>query len=131
MSQENVEKVRRGYDAFNRRDWDGAMAYFDDSVTWRPLFSVETAELQGKEAVLASWMSAVDSLDIRVAVQELIPVGDDTVVAIATWTGRGSASEAPVGATAAQVFTLKDGRLIKAESYSDRREALQAAGVGE
>src|SRR5688572_7202587 len=126
MSEENVEKVRRGYDAFNRRDWDAALADVDDSVTWRPIFSVETAELKGKEAVRASWISAVDSLDIRISVHELIPVGDDKVVAIATWTGRGSASDTPVGSTGAQVLTMRDGMLIKVESYSDRREALEA-----
>ena len=131
MSDENVEKVRGGYEAFNRRDWDGALADVDESVTWRPIFSVEAAELRGKEAVRVSWMDAVDSLDIRISIQELIPVGDDKVVAVATWTGRGSASETPVGSTAAQVFTLKDGRLIQVESYPDRRQALEAAGLSE
>lgn len=131
MSEEIVEKVRRGYEAFNRRDWDGALADVDESVTWRPIFSVETPELRGREAVRKAWIDAVDWLDIRVSVQELIPVDSERVVAVATWTGRGSASETPVGSTAAQVFTMKDGRLIKVESYSDRGEALEAAGLSE
>ena len=129
MSEENVEKVRRGYEAFNRRDWDAAFADFDDSVVWRPLVSVETDELRGKDAVRESWLSSVESLDIRIEIHELIPVGADKVLAVATWTGRGSAGDIPVVATAAQIFTLRDGRLVRVESYTDRREALEAAGL--
>ena len=32
MSQENVEIVRRGFDAFNRRDLDAFLALFDPDV---------------------------------------------------------------------------------------------------
>ena len=129
MSEENVEKVRRGYDDFNRRDWDSVMAEFDDAVTWMPIFSVETDELRGKAAIREAWESLVESLDIHVEVQELIPVDADRVLAVATWTGRGSTGNTPVGATAAQIFTFEDGLLVKAESYSGKREALEAAGL--
>ena len=131
MSEENVDKVRRGYDAFNRRDFDAALSDVDESVTWRPIFSIDAALLEGTEEVRASFLRTVESLDLRIEVEELIPVGDETVVAIAKWTGRGSGSGTPVGQTAVQVFTLEDGRLVKVESHLSKREALEAAGLRE
>jgi ketosteroid isomerase-like protein len=131
MSEENVELVRRGYEAFNRRDFDAALAIADDSITWRPLISVETDFLEGKEEIRAAWTSAAESLDVHVEVEELIPVGDASVVAVATWTGHGSASGTPVGATAAQVFTIEDGVVLTVESYAGKAEALKAAGLSE
>ena len=131
MSQENVERVRRAYEAFNSRDWDEAAAYLDDSVSWAPIFSVETAELTGKDAVRAAWISAVESLDLSIEVLELIAVGDTKVVAVAKWTGRGSASGTPIGATAVQVFTFESGMAVTVESFTRKREALAAAGLAE
>jgi ketosteroid isomerase-like protein len=129
MSQENVERVREAYEAFNRRDWDAALAFLDESITWAPMLTVETTELRGKDAVRGFWASAVESLDVHIEILELIPVGDAKVVAVAEWTGRGSASGTPIGATVAQVMTLRKGLGIKVESYRDKREALEAAGV--
>jgi ketosteroid isomerase-like protein len=42
MSWEKVEVVRAGYEAFNRRDFDAALALGHDSITWKPFFSVQT-----------------------------------------------------------------------------------------
>jgi ketosteroid isomerase-like protein len=131
MSKGNLERVREAYEAFNRRDWDAAAAFLDESITWAPVFSVETTELRGKDAVRGSWVSAVESLDVHIEILELIPVGNAKVVAVAEWTGRGSASGTPIGATIAQVMTLRDGLGIKVESYRGKREALEAAGLRE
>lgn len=128
MPQENVERVRRAYDAFNRRDFDAALADADDAINWRPIFSVESPLLEGKEEIRAAWTRQLESLDLQIELQELIPVGEASVVAVAKWTGRGSASGAPVGATAAQVLTFADGMVIKVESYASKGEALEAAG---
>ena len=35
MSQENVELVRRGIDAFNVGNWDESLGYMDEDVEWR------------------------------------------------------------------------------------------------
>ena len=129
MSEENVERIRRGYDAFNRRDFDAVLAEADDRVTWRPIFSLESPLLEGKEEIRAAWTSAVESLDVHVEPRELIPVGDDAVVVVAKWIGRGAASGTPVSATAAQVFTFEEGVVVSVESYPGREEALGAAAL--
>ena len=127
MSEENVEIVRRAYEAFNRRDFDAALADAADDVTWMPLFSVETALLRGKDEIRAAWSRQVESLDVKVEVNELIPVGDSHVVAVARWAGRGAGSGAPVETTAAQLVTIRDGKAIRTETFGSKDEALAAA----
>ena len=40
MSQENVETVRRVFDAFNRRDIAAFLELLDPDVEWRPVLPV-------------------------------------------------------------------------------------------
>ena len=36
MSQENVERFKRGIDAYNRRDADALLEFMDTKVEWHP-----------------------------------------------------------------------------------------------
>jgi ketosteroid isomerase-like protein len=117
-------------EAFNRRDFDGALAIGDEATTWRPVFNLEAPMLEGAEAIRAWWVSQVATLDIRVEPQELIPVGEVAVVMVARWTGRGQSSGAPVTMSSAQVYEFRQGKLASVESYSTKAEALEAAGLG-
>jgi ketosteroid isomerase-like protein len=53
----------------------------------------------------------------------------DHVVVDARWHGRGRASGVEVGELATQVFTFRDGKAVRLESFTDRARALEAAGV--
>jgi ketosteroid isomerase-like protein len=129
MSRKNVELTRRVFEAFNRRDFDAAFAVLDDSITWRSLFSVEAHIVQGKEPLRALWASQVEAVDVHLELQELIPVGDSRVVAVANWSGRGQASGVSVDASAAQVFTIQRGKVVSVATYASKTEALEAAAL--
>ena len=129
MSDDNVELVRAGYDAFNRRDFDAAMALGHDSITWKPFFSVETDVLRGKEEVRAAWERQTEALDLRIDILELRPLDESRVLAVARWIGRGSSSGAPVDETGAQVFTVEDGTIRSVETYANKAEAREAVGL--
>jgi ketosteroid isomerase-like protein len=131
MSEANVELVRAGFEAFNGRDFDAAMALAHDSITWEPLFSVEAEMLRGKEEVLAAWKRQTEALDVRVDLGELTPLDENRVLAVGKWSGLGSRSGAPVEQTAAQVFTVERGKVRRVETYASRDEALRAAGQSE
>jgi ketosteroid isomerase-like protein len=127
MSEENVEVVRAGIDAFNRRDFDVALAHGHEFITWRPVFSVETDVLRGKQEILAAWQRQTETLDIRIDVLELTALDATRVVAVGRWRGRGSESGAPVELTAALLFTF-EGELIRGvDTYTNRDEAVDAA----
>jgi ketosteroid isomerase-like protein len=131
MSQENVGLVRAVFEAFNRRDFDAALALGHDSISWRTLFSVETDVLRGKEEIRVAWERQIEALDVHIDVVELTPLDETRVVAVGKWRGRGLESGAPVEQTAVQVFTVEDGRVRSVETYASRNEALEAAGLSE
>jgi ketosteroid isomerase-like protein len=45
--------------------------------------------------------------------------------------GRGASSGVAAELELANIFTLRDGEIVRLELYRDRGEALEAAGLGE
>src|ERR1700716_4577042 len=131
MSRENVEVVRRAYEAWNRRDFDEAAELLAPDVelqmppnlpdveTWRSSDEVT----RGLEAFLESWT------ELRVEVHELIDAGD-RVVALVHYRGQAALTGLAVEGAGvdAAVWTLRDGRAIKGQMYGGTDEALAAAG---
>jgi ketosteroid isomerase-like protein len=131
MTAGNVELVRAVFEAFNRRDFDAALARGHDSISWGTLFSVETDVLRGKQEIRAAWERQIEALDVHIDVLELTPLDEKRVLAVGKWTGRGSESGTPVAQAAVQVFTVEDGQLRSVETYASRNEALEAARLSE
>jgi ketosteroid isomerase-like protein len=130
MSQENVEAVLRGLDAMNRRDAQAAIAIVDPEFEWTPeLFGTPT--YRGHEGIRRAFR------DIEVAWEsfrtEPIETRDcgDRVFVAARATGRGRTTGAPVTATVFYVATFRDGRPLRLEGFTDRTQALEAAGLRE
>ena len=137
MSQENVERVRRGYAAFNRGDLADAAKDFDPNIEWRIPFQLPDSPpdetYRGPEGVLhfwETWRSAFD--DFRLELEEIIDAGDRIIVFAAVH-GRGAGSGAEVQTpTFPQVWTFgEDGRPVRVEMYQTRAEALDAVGLTE
>jgi ketosteroid isomerase-like protein len=137
MSQENVERVRRGYEAFNRGDLADAAKDFDPNIEWRIPFQLPDSPpdetYHGPEGVVRfweTWRTAFD--DFRVELEEIIDAGDRIIV-FAAVRGRGAGSGAEVKTPSfPQVWTFgEDGRPVRVEMYASRAEALEAAGLSE
>jgi uncharacterized protein len=128
MSQENVEIVRRSFDAYRRGDLDAALADANSQIVWNP---AEEAPMSGLDAVrdyLARWEGEWEELDTTP--EKFIDAGD-RVVAIVHFRGRGRRSGVEVDARSYAVYTLRDGRMIDMEEFTNRSEALEAAGLPE
>ena len=124
-----MEKVRQGIDAFNRRDFDSAMALLSDDVTWERFLSraeASTPAVRGKEELLAVWRSQVEALDIRVEPEEFIAVGDKVIVP-SQMVARGSGSEITLTTPVTWVWTIDGDLASKVETFDSRDEALRAA----
>jgi ketosteroid isomerase-like protein len=134
MSQENVEVVRRLVEALNARDLDTYyVEFFDPEVEYQTSREdPDAATHRGRQAYqryLEQWLESFDGLHIDV--EEYIDVDDDRVFTWSRFTGRGRASGAPADWYLAVIFTLRDGKVARAEEYFDRDEALEAAGLKE
>jgi ketosteroid isomerase-like protein len=124
MSQENVEIVLR----FLSVDVDTAMPYADPGIVWNP---VEELPTQGHEAVrasLAHWKAEWD--DYKVMPEEFVDMGDSVVVTVRLH-GRGRGSGVEIDARFYDVYTLRDGKIVRMDQFTERAEALEAVGLAE
>ncbi|HKP89909.1 MAG TPA: GNAT family N-acetyltransferase [Thermoleophilaceae bacterium] len=122
--------VQQGIAAFNRRDFDAALALAPDDVTWEPLLSrAESPLLRGRDEIRAAWESQVEALDVRVEPRELIPAGEDHVIVSLRMVGHGRGSDMPVSTAATMMWTFgDDGRWARVRLFDGVEEALAAVG---
>src|SRR5262249_23458352 len=135
MSQENVEIVRRAWESYQRGDLEAAFAHAHPDYEWDLTRFPEWPDAQlfrGRDAVrrfLEEWRASWEGYEA--GVEEYIDLGDDRVLTLCWQRGRGKESEAVGEMAWAQIFTVRDGQLRRAENYADRNEALEAAGLSE
>jgi ketosteroid isomerase-like protein len=139
MSQENVEIVRRVFEAVARGDTEAVLSLYDPDVewdgsrhTWSTVMGDTHAAWHGHEG-LRKWSREYyamwEALDDEV--EELIEAGD-RVVSVVTTRARGRASGAEVEwKHNAGVWTVQKGRIVRVVWFPTRAEALEAAGLSE
>ena len=76
------------------------------------------------------WFQAFPFEEWELDLDELIDNGDQ-VIAIARQRGRGATSGVGAELEQAHILTLRDGEVVRIESYLDREKALEAAGLSE
>jgi ketosteroid isomerase-like protein len=133
MSEENVEVVRRGYERFMATgDFADEVATPDfvwDMSNFHGWPEQQVYEgVDGARAFLREWTDAWE--DWVLEVDSLHDAGDK-VVALVHQHGRSKAAGMPVEMYFAQVWTLRDGKQSRMDMYSERAEALEAAGLPE
>jgi|SRR5215216_5585424 len=131
MSQENVEAVRAGFEAWNAGDMDAIRAGLDPGVILRPPEGwPEPGPYVGPEAVMRQWAQVRETLDgdTLELVSDFLDVGDRVAVR-GIWRGAGHGPEASVEMT--YVFTVRNGRVLAIEEFWDHAEALEVLGVQE
>jgi ketosteroid isomerase-like protein len=136
MSEENVQIVRRIYDAVADGDTETVLALYDPDVQWdfsrSPLKNVlGSAHYQGHDGLRRWWREWGDAWtnyeDDR---DQLIDAGEH-VLSVVRSRGRGRASGAEVEWTQYGVWTFRAGRVVRVAWFGDRAEALEAAGLSE
>ena len=128
MSQENVEIVRRAfaYEVHGQGDRAEAEAIFDPNVVMKP---VEEGASYGRDAIrdnFEHWQGAWE--DLEVTIEEIIDAGDRVVLS-AHHRGRGRGSGIKVDARLYEVYTLRRGKVIRVDEFTERTAALEAAGL--
>jgi ketosteroid isomerase-like protein len=132
MSEENVETVRRHTEAWNRRDLATWLALFashgeiDWSLSVGPLKGVYRGEGELEVFWHAFWSTFED---VQVEMHRFTEVGSEVVVPNTAHVRGRQGIE--VIARSTFVFTVEDGRITRLRLFSERAEALKAAGLGE
>ena len=130
MAGDNVELVRRGYDAWNRGDREWILEHMAPGFQWAtPPDDPDPGIHLGHEGVEHYWDAWREVFGhLKLQVEELID-GGSKVVAVVRRLGIGSVSGVEVQERVLQVFTLRDGKAIRCEEFYDRQQALEAAGL--
>ena len=128
MSAQNVEIVRRAYEAFNIDDPEAAIALLDPDVEWTlPAHFPDAETWRGRDRVvegLRSMASSFDSLNLEV--HELIDAGD-RVVALVHIQGRAAVTGLDLSGMGVDghIWTLRDGLAVSVQMYGGTDEALK------
>ena len=126
MSQENVEIVRRGFEAYQRGDLSAAVANHHPDVVFNPAEEPPVAGRDAVRAYIERWEEPWNEYEAEA--EEFLDAGDRVVVTFHV-RARGKASGAEVDARSYQVHTLREGQLVRMDEYMTRDEAIEAAGL--
>jgi len=132
MSQENVENVRRGIDAWNRGDLDEWLAGFAPEAELHTTGRfADRGVYRGRAGLKRYWAEIREDVEeLSTSISEIRAVGDKVLVTT-TGRGRGKRSKVPVEQPIWFVMTLRDGLVVRIETYVDPEPALEAAGLSE
>ncbi len=138
MSEENVETLKRGYEAFNRGDASALLELAREigtpDVEWGATGAFPGVEgmYRGPEA-MQEWMNVIRSEweDFRVTLDEVLHVEGDVLVVTELLRGRGRESGVEVEMRVFSAYWFEQGKLRRRAAFTERTEALEAAGLRE
>ena len=129
MSTENAQIVRRLLEAFNDRDLDAMLAGIHPDAELQSLRAqLEGKAYRGHEGVrqmLADFDE--DWTFVRMDATDFREAGDQ-VVMLGRLHARGRASGVDLDVPIGVVWTLGAGKVVRARTFSEQVDALQAAG---
>jgi ketosteroid isomerase-like protein len=129
-SKANVDLLRRFYEYFNQRDLDAVLelcapeveVYKDPEV----VEMVAAFTPRGQERVaqyLRGWLDSWD--EYRARPEEFLESGEDVAVLVHL-RARGKGSQFDIEEDMADVFSIRDGRIVRLRLYVQRRDALKS-----
>jgi ketosteroid isomerase-like protein len=125
MSQENVELVRRIYDAWGREE--SAREFIAADLEYvNPSYAVEPGTVRGRKSL---GLVRNTYSDFQTRVERFIDTEGDDVVVLAHYTASVPGSGVPLTGEHGYVWTVRDGVAIRFCWFQSHREALEAAGA--
>ncbi len=136
MSQQNVEIVRRGFEALRARDPERMQPVIAEDAEWRPILTaggdLDHPVYRGPEGMARYWADLDDLFeDTEMHIGRLDPVGANHVLFSGRVTARGRRSGVPLDEPIWAVYELRQGQVVRATAYRSREEALEAVGSRE
>ena len=131
MSQENVEVVQAGFEAWNAGNMDAVRERFDREVIMRMAEGwPESGPFVGREAVMRQLEQQRETWDADgfELITDFIDAADRVVVRF-NWRGEGQGPEYNMEFTG--VYTVRKGKIFAIEHFWDHAEALKAVGLSE
>jgi ketosteroid isomerase-like protein len=137
MSEETVEIARRAFDAYNRTFTEGIPDLYDlldPEVEWVPMSAIlEGTSYHGHDGV-RQWVEEMkrDWTSFEVRPELFLDIGEDRILTMGTWRAQGRGGGVQLDFSQATWLTqYRDGKLVLLQTFTDRKTALEAAGLSE
>jgi ketosteroid isomerase-like protein len=132
MSKENVDNTKAFLAAYNRRDFDAAVEFFDPEIDWVLPPLQRSDSCKGPDEIRRFWEGLDETFDeVRLDPQEAVDAGDRVAIRLRFYTrGKGSGVEIE-GELYHQVTTFRDGAMVRIEYFTTWPQALEAVGKPE
>lgn len=128
MASENLEIVKRGFDAFNERGIEGIipLIHSDFEATTPPSLASEPDTYRGPDGI-RRWFDSFDEVmdEIRWEPHRFREAGDRVVVEF-TLRARGKTTGLDFGQDAVMVWEIRDGMASRLDLFQSLDEALMA-----
>jgi ketosteroid isomerase-like protein len=142
--QQNVETLRRMYEAWNDRDIDALMGNYDPGIeivetqdlayaaallrVLGPRFVILSGGYHGKAEVRKLWETIWEISEwFIVKPEDFIAVGDEHVVVPNVLSARAKGTGLEGEAPTAHLFTVRNGKVLRMQVFVDRKQAIAAA----
>ena len=127
MSQENVDALRNGYEAFSSGNIDAAFENFADDIVWRGTGESVPGggTYNGVDEVRSKWLPefAATFQDFSQSVDEVLDCGD---YVIALGTSRATVAGNEIEGAFCHVWKWSGGKVAEATLYGDTAPAYKA-----
>jgi ketosteroid isomerase-like protein len=133
MPQENVEIVRSAIEAFNEVGLaEAALTFFDPGAVFEePPEQPSPTVVEGRDAAIEIFRQFDEAWEEhRSEPEEIRVIDDDRVLLLSVEHFRGR-DEIEISQPGGSIFTLRDGKIVRLQSFWERETALEAAGLRE
>jgi len=131
MSNENVDLIRRAYEAYSRGDMATMLQFVDPDLEWTyldPIIKDPEPQVCHGRHELETALKRQAERGLRAELEEVV-AGDERVMVVTRTPGVDSFRVRKADDRNFAVFSLRDGRIVSMRDCRDRQEALAAAGI--
>jgi ketosteroid isomerase-like protein len=129
VSQENVEILRRAYEAFALDGMDGVAPLLDEKIEWASNPDSPDAEVRHGHQGVRDWFTQRLFEDVRFVPDEIKELPDGRVLSLGRLAFRAEQSGVAMDVPFAHAVTIRDGLITRFKMYSDQQQALKAVGL--
>jgi ketosteroid isomerase-like protein len=130
----NLDLVKSIFAAWEKGDWSSS-DWADPEIEYEMIGGLNSGSWRGIDEMAEAWGTLLAAWDdLRAIPDEFRELDGDRVVVFLRNEGRGKGSGIEIGGIstrAANVFTVRDGRVTRLELYWDRDQALSDLGLPE
>ena len=131
MSEADFEVVRAAWAACSSGDIDRMLEFLDPDVELVPFGAMmEGKSYRGYDGVREWFRRDIEPnwTEFQTLPEEFSRVGDRILV-FGQWIARGRTSGVHLHVAATWIVDVRDGKIVRWQTYTDREEALQALGM--